>query len=59
MAKNTKSILSQAMKTGDYVKLAIFLGLSIICWTWVWYEYQKPFDYNLVEIEVPGGNNLP
>jgi len=26
----------------DWVKIAILLIVAIICWTWVWREYQKP-----------------
>jgi hypothetical protein len=26
----------------DWIKVTILVVISVICWTWVWREYQKP-----------------
>ena len=30
------------MTKGDWVKMTILVILAVVCWTWVWIEYQKP-----------------
>jgi len=26
----------------DWLKISILLVIAVICWLWVWHEYQKP-----------------
>jgi hypothetical protein len=34
--------LSDVIPKGDFVKIGILIIISVICWVWVWREYQKP-----------------
>ena len=43
---------SNAVTKTDWLKISVLLVVSVICWTWVWTEYQKPilppgWDQNL------------
>ncbi|MEK7653587.1 MAG: hypothetical protein AAB358_03860 [Patescibacteria group bacterium] len=44
--ENRKTIFQQAIKTSDLVKIGVLLIFSIICWVWVYFEYQKPIEIN-------------
>ncbi|MFA5029608.1 MAG: hypothetical protein WC518_02530 [Patescibacteria group bacterium] len=43
-----KPLLRQVMKRGDWVRLVILLIFWIACYSWVWWEYQKPIDINIM-----------
>jgi len=34
--------ISKIITAGDWFKIAILLVVLIICWTWVYQEWQKP-----------------
>jgi len=34
--------LNDVVTKADWIKISVLLVISVICWTWVWNEYQKP-----------------
>lgn len=45
---NKKPLFQQVMTRSDWVKLGILIIFSAGCWAWIWYESQKPIDYNQI-----------
>lgn len=33
---------SDVVSKADIIKISTLLLVSVVCWGWVWYEYQKP-----------------
>ena len=33
---------NDVMTKGDWAKMTILVVISVICWVWVWVEWQKP-----------------